>query len=131
MTHGQSTSPEYIVWHALVHRCTNRNAAHWRYYGGAKVPVRICARWLNSFEAFLADMGPRPKGTSLGRTLDSHHYVKANCSWQTSAEQGFERRGKTAMLAWHNREAIDDSTRSRWKIYLNGRAQSRTLKKAA
>jgi hypothetical protein len=67
--------------------------------------VRVCDRWLNSFEAFLTDMGNRPEGTTLGRYLDIGPYTKSNCAWQNPKEQAAEARGKRAMLAlrkYHN-----------------------------
>lgn len=39
------------------------------------------------FSNFLADMGERPEGTSLGRLGDKGNYEPGNCQWQTAAEQ--------------------------------------------
>jgi hypothetical protein len=44
-------------------RCYNRNHPMYYLYGG--LGIKVCTRWLNSFEAFLADMGPRPPGYRL------------------------------------------------------------------
>jgi hypothetical protein len=59
-------------------------------YGGATPAIRVCRRWLK-FGNFLADMGDRPSGTSLGRHGDVGIYKKSNCSWQTRTEQGHHR----------------------------------------
>lgn len=48
--------------------------------------VTVCARW-NDFQLFLADMGERPKGTTLGRFNDLGNYEPGNCAWQTVSEQ--------------------------------------------
>ena len=78
-------------------RCLNPNAQDYKSYGGANSPVRICSRWLNSFENFLADMGERPEGTTLGRFGDIGNYEPENCAWQTPKEQGAEKRIKNQL----------------------------------
>ncbi len=73
-THGQSgnhyqgrkASPEYVVWNAMKRRSLNPNEPRYSSYGGANPPVTICDRWKESFENFLADLGERPAGTTLG-----------------------------------------------------------------
>jgi hypothetical protein len=84
-------APEYKVWSGLNQRCTNPNNPRYKYYGGAG--VMVCERW-RSFENFLADMGPRPQGTSLGRFGDVGNYEPGNCEWMTPAEQGAAMREK-------------------------------------
>jgi hypothetical protein len=49
--------------------------------------VTICDRWKDSFENFLADLGERPPGTTLGRFGDIGNYTPLNCKWMTSKEQ--------------------------------------------
>ena len=39
------------------------------------------------FSHFLADMGDRPAGTTLGRLGDQGNYEPGNCQWQTTKEQ--------------------------------------------
>lgn len=86
-------TPEYIAWCALIQRCTNPNNPKYADYGGRGITV--CARWLESFEAFFEDMGSRPAGMSLDRKdnellVDS--YSKANCRWATIEEQNANKR---------------------------------------
>ncbi len=45
-------------------RCLNSNHKFYCYYGGRGITV--CKRW-DSFKNFLADMGEKPTGLSLGR----------------------------------------------------------------
>jgi hypothetical protein len=74
----------YESWEAMKQRCTNPNQPRWECYGGAGVTV--CERWM-TFTNFLADMGERPEGTTLGRFGDVGNYEPGNCAWQTQREQ--------------------------------------------
>ena len=53
--------------------------------------IKIDLRW-NIFANFLADMGMRPEGKTLGRINNDGHYTKDNCRWETPREQAQNRR---------------------------------------
>ncbi len=85
-THGLTGSPTYISWAHMKERCTVAKCRQFKWYGGRG--VKVCARWANSFEAFLADMGERPKGRTLDRFPDAAgNYEPGNCRWATPVEQ--------------------------------------------
>jgi hypothetical protein len=72
-------SPTYLSWQRMKGRCQNPNAADFARYGGRGISVY--ARWSESFEDFLADMGERPKGLQLDRIHNDGNYEPGNCRW--------------------------------------------------
>lgn len=84
-THGLTGSPEWISWQRMKQRCLPKNSVVRKYHAGRG--IKICERWLGSFENFLADMGPRPEGKTLERKDNDGNYEPGNCIWATQAEQ--------------------------------------------
>lgn len=85
-------TPEYKAYHGMLERCYNKNSKDYKYYGGKGIAV--CSRWLESFDNFYADMGPKPepkKLYSLHRVIkyEFHEpdYSPENCKWATWEEQ--------------------------------------------
>jgi hypothetical protein len=96
-THGLTGTPEYRAWSSMKARCLNPHVHNYADWGGRGIIV--CSRWLDSFETFLADMGPRPKGLSLDRFPDVNgNYEPSNCRWAT-AKQQVDNRRKTGNLS--------------------------------
>lgn len=93
LRHGKSRrgawSPEYYSWASMIQRCTNPRRNNWHLYGGRGITV--CDRW-RTFDSFLADMGARPDGFSLGRIDPNGDYEPENCEWQSAAKQARTRR---------------------------------------
>lgn len=86
-TLGGKTTGEYRCWLEMKSRCHNPKASHFEYYGGQG--VEVCERWRESFEAFLADVGPMPtpKHNTIDRIRNEKGYEPGNVRWATRAEQ--------------------------------------------
>lgn len=82
---------EYRTYVEMKKRCLNKNCSSYRYYGGRG--IRICKRWLKSFENFLADMGRKPsRKHSIDRRNNDGNYTPKNCRWANSLQQRRNRR---------------------------------------
>jgi hypothetical protein len=82
-------------WDAMKQRCTNPKDVGFVIYGGRG--ITICERWLN-FEAFFADMGPRPPGYSIERIDNNGNYEPANCKWIPKGDQHKNRRPRKSFF---------------------------------
>ena len=123
-------NPTQYSWHCMMRRCYE--PGHNRFYSYGAKGVTVCERW-HQYANFLADMGERPEGCTLGRLGDQGNYEPGNVAWQTSEEQA--RRGEknpAAKLTQEQAECIRSLHQSgqnypRKKWLVNGRNISRDL----
>lgn len=78
-------SRTFQSWFNLIVRCHYPSHAGYNDYGARG--IRVCSKWLNSFDAFLEDMGHRPAGTTIDRIDVDGNYEPSNCQWSTKQEQ--------------------------------------------
>lgn len=109
---GKNQTPEYKAWLSMKGRCLYKGTKSYERYGGRG--IKVCERWLHSFENFLADMGRKPtKEHSIGRIENDGNYEPGNCKWSTKEEQQSNTcvsrliayKGKTQTIAQWARES--------------------------
>lgn len=92
-SHGMTGTPTYQSWQNMKKRCYNENDEAYINYGSRG--IKVCDRWLDSFENFLADMGVMPEGHTIERVDNNGIYEPTNCIWLIRAEQN---KNKTTSL---------------------------------
>jgi hypothetical protein len=104
-----------ISWNRAISRCYNPKDPDYAKYGARGIIVHQL--WRDSFAAFVADMGIRPKGHTLDRIRSAGHYEPGNCRWATSkvqnrhAQRLIEFHGETHSLGeWANILGIKQTT---------------------
>ena len=80
-------------WDSMIGRCHRESHPSYGYYGGRG--IKVCERWMGSFEAFFEDMGEAPEGYWLDRIDNSKGYEPGNCRWVTPKESASNRKQRS------------------------------------
>jgi hypothetical protein len=80
----------------MIARCTRVTGADYPDYGGRG--IRVCDAWVNSFDAFLADVGPKPGPEySIDRINNDGNYEPGNVRWATVIQQAGNKRNTSRL----------------------------------
>lgn len=90
---SKSHHPLYPTYMNMLRRCLNPKSHVYKRYGGRG--IKVCDRWIDNFWNFVEDMGEKPSPNhSVGRIDGNGNYSPDNCEWQTSQQQGSERKSR-------------------------------------
>ena len=88
----------------MKQRCYCPNYKNYSCWGGRG--IKVCDKWLNSFENFLADMGEKPSSKhSLDRIDNNQDYTPENCRWATRKEQ-HRNKNNNFLITFNNKTLI-------------------------
>lgn len=108
-THGATETSEYKIWHGMKERCKEKSKDRENYFDKG---ISVCARWQDSFENFLADMGTRPSPNhSIEREENKGIYEPSNCKWATPKEQAHNRSNNVYLIIGGRKMLIADWSR--------------------
>jgi hypothetical protein len=100
LKHGMSKGcKEFRSWASMRGRCCNQQNHKFPIYGGRG--IKICDRWMESFQNFYDDMGQAPsKLHSIDRIDVNGDYCPENCRWAVAAQQS-DNKTNTVRLTWN------------------------------
>lgn len=107
----KGVSRTYKSWQEMRARCTNPKHVSFKYYGAEGISYPTA--W-ERFENFLADMGERPPGATLGRIKNHLGYSKKNCQWESRMTQNNNRRSVLLIAYLGRRQSL-----ARWCVELS------------
>jgi len=106
-THGMTSTAEFRAWTSMKSRCLSPSNKFFAHYGGRG--IKVCNRWLESFENFYEDMGPRPSSDhSIDRINNHGNYEPGNCRWTTRTVQQRNTRRSKPLVANGKSQCLAD-----------------------
>ncbi len=103
---------EYGIWKAMKARCYAPSNSHLNYQ---KNNIKVCERWINSFENFIEDMGKCSNKYSLDRIDNLGDYSPENCRWADTVTQGNNKGDFNIVINYNN----ESHTLKQWSVLLN------------
>jgi hypothetical protein len=105
--HGESKTPLWKAWNAMLQRCCNQRCPAFRWYGAKG--VRVCPEWLRftRFKAWALANGYEP-GLTIDRKDSAGNYEPGNCRWITKSENC------SGTARWHVTAFGETKTIGRW-----------------
>lgn len=91
---------EYRIWKAMKSRCyaPSQTKGYYKQHG-----IKVCDRWLHSFDNFLSDMGPIPaEDYSIERIDVMGNYEPSNCKWIPQRNQP-KNRSNSIIVVYHGK----------------------------
>jgi hypothetical protein len=87
------------VWRGMKNRCLNPKDQGFKNYGGRG--ISISSEWLESFDAFVADVGIRPTANhQIERVDNDGNYCVENCIWALPLVQASNKRNTLRIAAF-------------------------------
>jgi len=102
----RNKKPGMTNWKNMKKRCYNKNHENYSRYGGAG--IKVCQRWINSYDNFIEDMGVPPGPTY---TIDRYpnkngDYSPNNCRWASKKEQSRNKSNNRVIEAFGKKKLL-------------------------
>jgi hypothetical protein len=112
--HGHTRTGEYTkewrAWYNMRARCLYPSSSRYKNYGARG--IKVCDRWVDSFENFLEDVGFAPSTAhTLGRIDNDGNYEPGNVKWQTEAEQVANKSTSRLLTAFGKTQTLQEWSR--------------------
>lgn len=106
-------SIEFLLWQAMIARCYRKTHKSYKNYGGRG--IRVCARWIRDFGAFIVDVGPRPsRRYMLDRRDNDGDYKPGNIRWVKRVVSNRNRRNNVLVKIGRRKRTL-----SAWAEHFN------------
>ena len=103
-THGASHTKEWQAWVGMRSRVNYDHPVSGKYYRDKGISV--APEWENDFPAFLAHIGPAPKGKySVDRIEGDQGYVPGNVRWATDRIQN-RNKSDNVVISWQGQDRL-------------------------
>ena len=105
--HNMSRTRPYVIWGDMKHRCYYVKDKRYNDYGGRG--IKICDRWLHSFENFWEDMQEGySDNLSIDRINVNGNYEPNNVKWSTCKQQSNNMRSNVVVEFNHIKHTVSE-----------------------